>query len=314
MSEFDIFGTREIIDHKLPIAFTFGNFDGVHLGHQFLISSMLKTCPQPLVVMIFDPHPASFFNHNEKKLFLTTLEERIALLLNAGVDAVIVKKFTPLFALMSPDEFCTEFLSKNFNIHHIFLGYNLSYGKDRKGDFSHMQRFAKKFGWHAVQNRPYLDAHNEIISSTRIRTALMDANPHQAERLLGRPYSISGTVFHGDGRGKQLGFPTANISFDESIVIPQYGVYTCEVELPKKYSTKRFYGVMNCGLRPTIASNKPKVQIETYILNFDEDIYHEDIICRIKSFLRPEQKFGSLEHLKTQMNKDVEFAQNTFNL
>lgn len=309
MRNFDIFGTQEVIENKIPIAFTFGNFDGVHLGHRFLISSMLKKCPHPLVVMIFDPHPAVFFKPEEEKKFLTTLDERIELLLNAGVDTVIVQKFAPSFALMSADEFCNNFLAEYFNIQHIFLGYNLSYGKHRKGDAAHMKQFAKKYNWNIIQLPPHEDEYGQIISSTRIRSALCDADPKLAEQLLGRPYSISGSVFHGDGRGKQLGFPTANIDFDESIVIPHFGVYTCEVEMPKKYSSQRFYGVMNCGMRPTIASKKPKVQIETHILNFDDDIYNEDIVFYLKSFIRPEQKFGSLEHLKLQMEKDIEFAQ-----
>lgn len=311
MNDFDIFGTREIVENKIPITFTFGNFDGVHVGHQFLLSAMLKVCPQPLVVMIFDPHPAVFFKPDENKKFLTTLDERINLLLKCGVDAVIVQKFTPSFALMSADEFCTDFLAEKFNIQNIFLGYNLSYGKGRKGDFFHMKAFAKRFGWRLIQSPAHLDTLGEIVSSTRIRSALSNGEPHLAERLLGRPYSISGTVFHGDGRGKQLGFPTANIDFDESVVVPHFGVYTCDVELPKKHPHKRLYGVMNCGMRPTISSNKPKVQIETHILDFDEDIYNEEIVFHIKSFIRPEQKFGSLDLLKQQLETDISSAKNS---
>jgi len=312
MKNYSIFGNKEVIENKIPISFTFGNFDGVHLGHQSLIKTINETAPNPLAVMTFDPHPANFFQPEQSKSFLTLQEQKINLLLSSGVDTVIVQKFTPSFALLSADEFCREFLDEYFNIQHVFLGYNLSYGKNRSGDFFHMQKIASSLNW-KVHSLPAIeDSSAQIISSTSIRSALTSASPEHAEKLLGRPYSISGTVFRGDQRGRQLGFPTANINFEQNIVIPFFGVYKCIVEFPQKYPGKTFHGVMNCGLRPTLKSEVKRIQIETYIIDFDDDVYGEEVIFSIKSFIRKEQKFDSIELLKAQMHEDVLYAKRKY--
>ncbi len=308
MQSFAVFGNKTIIESKLPISFTFGNFDGVHLGHQSLIAHINKIAPNPLVVMTFDPHPANYFTSKEDKKFLTTQSHKIELLLALGVDTVIVQNFQPSFALLTADEFCSEYLAQHFNIAHIFLGYNLSYGQKRRGDFYHMSQMGKKLNW-KVHSLPALKNQEIIVSSSAIRKALANGKPEQAETLLNRPYEIRGTVFKGDQRGREFGFPTANIEYHPTVLIPKFGVYSCEVEFPNKHPNQKFYGVMNCGMRPTVHSNSQKAQIEAHILDFDEDVYNEEVIFYIKRFIRNEIKFRSIDELKKQINQDVEAAQ-----
>jgi riboflavin kinase/FMN adenylyltransferase len=303
--EYSIFGNKEPIQQKQSIALTIGNFDGVHAGHCFLIEELKKISQnKPLVVLTFDPHPASFFATGRAPFLLTQLSDKISLLLKLGVQTVVVQKFTQQFALLEASEFCL-WLQKNFNIFAMMLGHDFCYGKDRQGQFQHIKDFGYKKGWKIEQAEELKFEATQRVSSSLIRQALMQGNVQKAENLLRRPYFLSGVVVKGDQRGRLIGFPTANLRLEEDLVIPRHGVYACEVEIFAY--PKMLPAVMNCGFRPTLTAGL-KFQIEAHILNFFEDIYEKEVKFYLKKFLREEKKFDKMEMLQEQIKKDIEVA------
>jgi len=302
----NIFGKKEIIDTNQRIGLTFGNFDGVHLGHAHLIEKLRSISKGlPIVVVTFDPHPATFFHPENPKPLLMSLDDRVLFLKKNGVDLVVVKKFDEVFSLLTADDFCTKWLKTKFNIQTILLGHDSSYGKNKEGNFAHLKSFASNLNWQVDQLEPLKEKKTgAIISSSAIRHALCNADVEFAETLLGRPYSLSGTVVKGDQVGRQLGFPTANINPNYHYVIPRYGVYTCYVEIHQR---KQLYpAVMNCGIRPTVSGKK--LQIEAHILNFSEEIYDQEVTFHIKKHIRTEMKFEDISSLKKQICLDVSTA------
>lgn len=304
-----VFGDIEVIEQKKPIAMTIGNFDGVHAGHCFLIEELKKISKNnPIVVVTFDPHPATFFSAENPKPLLTTLQDKVTLLLHSGVNSVIVQKFTKEFSSFTADEFCL-WLKQNFNIFAIMLGHDFCYGNQRKGNFEHMKAFAEKEQWDIRQTPAFKLYEDQVVSSSFVRQVLMQGNTEEVEALLSRPYFLPGTVVKGDQRGRLMGFPTANIELDDVLVVPKHGVYACYVEID---SNGIFLpAVMNCGVRPTIASGL-KLQIEAHILNFSDDIYSRKIKFHLKKFIRGEMKFNGIEQLKEQISKDVQVARSFF--
>lgn len=309
-ASWSLYGHKNFIESKQPIAITFGNFDGAHLGHKYLIQHLRQMCPQhPCIVVTFDPHPATFFKPSEPIPLLTNLQDKIHFLIKYGADCVVVQKFTQEFASLDADAFCDHWLKTHFHIHAIMLGYDSRYGKNRLGNFDHLKSYEKKYGWH-VQNLSALEsANHDVISSSAIRQFLQDGNVEKAEVCLGRPYSLSGKVVLGDQMGRKIGFPTANLNLDCNFVIPKHGVYTCYVEI-KGTKKQMLPSVMNCGVRPTVSGNK--LQIEAHILDFCDDIYGKEVSFHIKKYLRPEMKFSGLEELKKQIQLDVDSGRNFF--
>lgn len=305
---FKVVGIEDIIRKKNRIAITFGNFDGVHLGHIHLLKELKKISnDNPIVVVTFDPHPAMYFSGIKKPL-LNTTEDKINLLLEAGVSSVVVQPFNQSFANLTADNFC-EWLKENFNISSVILGYDFCYGKQRLGNFEHMKAFAEKEQWEIRKAEVFKLYNDKVVSSSSIRELILQGQVEEAEYLLNRPYFLPGTVVQGDQRGRLIGFPTANIDLQEDLVIPKYGVYACFVEIES--SKKLLPAVMNCGVRPTIAKGL-KLQIEAHILNFSQDIYGKKVKFFLKKFIRGEMKFESIDQLKEQITKDVEQAKNLF--
>ena len=306
---YQIYGNKDVIENKKPISITFGNFDGVHQGHLYLIHELKKISKNnPIVVVTFDPHPATFFSSKNTNILLNTLSDKIALLLNSGVDTVVVQKFTKEFSELTADQFC-QWINENFKIHSMLLGHDFCYGKQRKGNFNHMKLFGEKEHWEVRQTPPFKLYEDKVVSSSFVRQVLSEGNAEEAEKLLNRPYFLPGVVFKGDQRGRLMGFPTANIELDEILVVPKYGVYACYVEIDSNGIL--LPSVMNCGVRPTIASGL-KLQIEAHILNFSDDIYSRKIKFHLKKYLRGEIKFTGLEQLKEQISKDVQQARSFF--
>lgn len=306
---YQVFGDVEVIEKKKPIAITIGNFDGVHAGHCFLISELKKISKNnSIVVVTFDPHPATFFSAENPKPLLNTLPDKISILLNSGVDVVIVQNFTKDFSLLTADEFCL-WLKQNFNICAIMLGHDFCYGKQRKGNYEHMKAFAEKEQWDIRQTPAFKLYEDKVVSSSFVRQVLIQGEAEEVEKLLNRPYFLPGVVVKGDQRGRLMGFPTANIELDDILVVPKHGVYACYVEID---SNGIFLpAVMNCGVRPTIASGL-KLQIEAHILDFSDDIYSRKIKFHLKKFIRGEMKFNGIEQLKEQIAKDVQEARSFF--
>ncbi len=302
---FEVYGNIDIVINKKPICITFGNFDGVHLGHKYLIDHIKTTVQDiPIVIVTFNPHSSDFFTPDAPKMLLTNLKDKISLLLNNGASTVIVQKFTEEFSTLSADDFCEKWLKANFNICYVILGHDFCYGRKRQGNFSHMKEFGERQGWHVSQISAFKTHinNNHPISSSIIRSEIASGNIENVERLLGRPYALSGIVIHGDHRGRALGFPTANIKLDYNYAIPQYGVYACYVEIED--SMHLLPAVMNCGVRPSVGTGL-KLQIEAHILNFNEDIYGKFIKFHIKKRLRGEMKFANLDQLKLQITDDI---------
>ena len=313
-SSFDIYGNKDIISNKTPICLTLGNFDGVHLGHKYLIDSMKqKNKNIPLVVVTFDPHTSHFFSPNNPKHLLTSLEDKISLLLSCGVSTVIVQKFNHEFSQLSADDFCDKWIKNKFNIHSIVLGYDFCYGKNKQGNYDHLKLFGEKHGWDISKVVPFEKENSENIpiSSSFIRQEILLGHMENAKKLLGHPYFLSGVVTRGDQRGRTIGFPTANLKLDSIYVIPKYGVYSCYVEIESDKYKNKLPAVMNCGIRPSVGKDL-KLQIEAFILDFSDDIYDMKVKFYPQKYIRGEQKFSGLLELKTQINLDVELTKEYF--
>ncbi len=301
MAMFKVFGKSSLIENRVPFALTLGNFDGVHLGHRRLLQDFIDEAHgEPTCVITFFPHPTRVFSADAPKPLILSLEERVKRLLACGVDVVVVQSFTEEFAELTATEFLETYLKAHFAISRVYFGYDFSYGKDRSGNFQHLSAFAKEEGWN-VKKAPVFEVDGTIVSSTLIRQCVIKGKIEKAERLLGVPFALAGTVVHGDKRGRTIGFPTANLDVNSEI-LPLFGVYACLVERCK--TGQLHEGVMNCGYRPTLGQDL-RLQIEAHLLDFDDDLYGEKLVFHLKSFLRQELKFSSLKELKEQIAKDT---------
>jgi len=307
-SDFRVFGAVEHIAARRPVGLTFGNFDGVHRGHQKILAELKAlSAPYPTVAFTFDPHPAHVLRDPSEKPLLMTLQERVDALLAAGADIVYVQRFDPEFATLTADAFCETFLPSRFDVRAAVLGFNFCYGRDRQGCWAHFMPFARKFGWKASQPSPLLLDGVEV-SSSKVREFVLQGEVAEAARYLGRPYGIAGTVVQGDQRGRLLGFPTANL-FTEKKILPANGVYAVRVDV--EGMATGLPAVMNCGVRPTVAKGL-HMQLESHILDFTADIYGRAVKFHLLRYLREELRFGGLDALKAQISLDVASARTFF--
>lgn len=297
---FKVFGNRAVIERRQPVALTLGNFDGVHRGHVELLRELvddsdgLATC-----AVTFFPHPTRVFAPDSPKPMILTLQERVQRLLATGIDAVVVQDFSDEFAELLADDFLRGYLDRHFQVKRILLGYDFSYGKDRRGNFDHLAAVAAELGW-KVKRAPAFEFGGEVVSSTRIREAIVRGQVEKAELLMCKPFELTGVVVHGDRRGRTIGFPTANLEVQTEI-LPLFGVYACEVYRCSNGQTHP--AVMNCGYRPTLGQDL-RLQIEAHLLDFQGDLYGERLSFRLKRFIRKELKFSSLHELKEQIASD----------
>ena len=305
-----IFGDVGTVQNRRDIALTIGNFDGVHLGHMHVIDTLKRQSGGlPLVVLTFDPHPSVLLSSTQAKQPLQSLNDRVELLLQRGIDAVVVQEFSGAFSRLSADEFFREYLMKKFSVKQAVLGFDFCYGARRSGDWQHFESSARRYGFQALRASPFLvDGHT--VSSSRIRASILEHDFENVERLLGRAFTLSGVVVKGDQRGRLIGFPTANLGLelDAGTALP-FGVYAVEVFLPGE--TRPRLGVMNCGVRPTIADGL-KLQIETHIIGFAGDLYGCNISFAVRKFIRSEMKFSGLDGLKAQIAIDVQQSRSFF--
>lgn len=280
-----------------------GNFDGVHLGHREIIRRTVSTAHSrgfEAVVYTFDPHPRAVLNKQPEVPKITSIGEREDILRNLGVDVVILAEFTPQFALQSPLEFVDNILVEELGVAHVFIGENYRFGRNRAGTPQTLKDLgpAKGFAVHVV---PPVLVGGAVVSSSRIRDHLAKGEIARANELLGRQFTISGEVVHGHRRGKQLGFPTANIRPVPKLRPPQ-GVYAVMCELDGAL----FKAVMNIGHNPTFMDTQ--VSYEVHILDFDRDIYGAILKVYLVDRLRQEKRFENVEALKMQIGRDVELA------
>ena len=288
-----------------PLFLAIGVFDGVHLGHQAVISaatSHARAADGTPVVMTFDPHPLKVLRPQHAPHLLTATQHKIALIRDMGVEHLLVINFDRKFAATSPEEFVEELVMHSRPLREICVGHEWSFGKDRRGNLDLLKRLGVQLDFSVVGVPPVL-VNGEVVSSTAIRQAVEKGDLAKGAEMLGREYTILGTVTHGDNLGKKIGFPTANLSA-HSEQFPPNGVYFAEARV----NGVLYYGVINLGYRPTVSSGKSERVLEIHMLDFDRDIYGEDVEVRFMRHLRPERKFESLESLAQQIELDVRRA------
>ena len=297
----------KISDKKLnikPNAAVIGNFDGVHRGHLEVLKNAKEFSSKsnlPLSVLTFDPHPREFFSKENTNFLLQTLLDKAEALSKNNIDYLINLKFDDLLSELSPEQFVEKVLSESLSIKHIFVGKDFKFGKDRAGDINSLKSFGLKYriGLSSIKLKNHDGA---SISSTKIRNNLKKGEIKEANELLGRPYMISGLVIEGDKRGRQIGFPTANISLGK-LIRPAFGVYAVLIEGIENRVLK---GIANIGRRPTV--NDRGVLLEVNIFDFNEDIYGKKIFISLIDFIRDEKKFDGIENLKKQIVMDVKLS------
>lgn len=285
---------------------TIGTFDGVHKGHQQIINQLKATAAAiggETVIITFHPHPRKIVgSYGGNVALLNTLEEKIILLNQAGINHLVVVPFTEAFANQSAEAYCKDFIYQYFKPSKIIIGYDHRFGKNRSGDYHLLEKMGESLGFDVIEiNAQIL---NEItVSSTKVRQALLENDITTANQLLGYPYFFEGIVVKGNQIGRTIGYPTANIAIatDEKL-IPANGVYAVTVN-SQQSTVDSFKGMMNIGVRPTI-DGKARV-IEVNIFDFNEDIYDQTIQVHVHAFIRGEVKFNGLDALKNQLNKDA---------
>ena len=283
-----------------PKVLSLGMFDGVHFGHISIIN-LLKSVAQEnnleTAILTFWPHPRKVFNPNDEIKLLNTLNEKLNLLENANLDVVFLKSFDENFRNLTGEEFIRQILVQKLNVKHIIIGHDHVFGKNKSGNFELLQKLSKELDFVVQQ----LDAVKEgefNISSTKIRNCLANGNIIGANKMLGYHYSVSGKVIDGKKLGRTIGYPTANIEVDELKLLPKKGAYIVEVYVKNKF----YKGMLSIGTNPTV--NGDKLTVEVYILDFNKDIYGEEITVKFRDFLHEEIKFESLEKLIERLDED----------
>jgi riboflavin kinase / FMN adenylyltransferase len=283
---------------------TIGNFDGVHRGHQCIISKLVELSRNenvPSTVLTFEPHPVTILAPEFAPPLLTTLKKKTELLKNLGVDHVIALPVTQEFLELSSADFFTQIIVEQFQAKGLIEGPNFYFGKDRKGNPELLAQYCQKEGMILEIIRPEATG-EEMISSTLIRKLILEGEMPAVTQLLGRPYSIGGTVIKGEQRGRSLGFPTANLE-NIPVLIPADGVYAACTEI----SGVKYAVALNIGPNPTFKEQNKK--IEAHLLNFSRDLYHSTLEISIVERIRSISTFPSVEQLTEQLRKDVEFVE-----
>ena len=287
-------------DLKSPSVITVGTFDGIHLGHQKLIKRVLDISKKEnlnSIILSFYPHPKIVLNNNPEISLLNTLEEKKEILNSYDIDYLILKEFTKEFSRLSPLEFVRDILVKKLNVKHIVIGYDHHFGRNRDASVSQLKEFSKIFDFKVTEVKALVE-NNISVSSTKIRAFIKEGNFINANKFLGYNFIFSGQVNKGLGRGKKLGFTTANISIDKNKIKPGNGVYFIYSEFKQTF----VYGMMNIGSNPTFKDKKSSIEI--HFFDFTENLYDLDISVRIVSKIRNEIKFKSADHLSNQLEKD----------
>jgi riboflavin kinase/FMN adenylyltransferase len=288
-----------------PLFLAIGTFDGVHLGHQAVISTSARHAQSAhgtAVAVTFDPHPAKVLRPSEAPHLLTATQHKIALIRSVGVSHLLVINFDKDFAATSPEEFVRELVSCSKPLREICVGHEWSFGKDRRGNLDLLNDLGVRFNFNVVAVRP-VKLNGIVVSSTAIRQAIEQGDLEKATKMLGRHYTILGTVVGGDGLGKKIGFPTANLSA-HSEQFPPDGVYLADAWLDEALH----HGVVNLGYRPTVSHDKSNRVLEIHLFDFNRDIYGKDIEVRFVRYLRPEKKFATVDALVRQIEADVRQA------
>lgn len=299
-----IAGTTDFYLEK-DTAVAIGKFDGVHLGHRRLLEEILGRKKNGLAacVFTFDPTPAVLFGLSDGKE-LTTREEKRRLFERLGIDILIEFPLTKETAATEPERFVTEILAKQMNTRFVAAGEDLSFGKNGAGNAELLEKMAPQLGF-CVQTIEKIEVNGIEVSSTYIRKLVEEGRMEEAEEMLGMPYTLVGCVEHGNHIGHTLGFPTVNLLPPAGKLLPPNGVYYATV----RYNGKVYKAISNVGTKPTVSAEKV-MGVESYLYDFNQDIYGQEIEVALKSFRRPERRFGSLEELKSQLDLDIADGRN----
>lgn len=302
-------GFNSIRDRHKGCVATIGAFDGVHLGHQAVLQQLMakgRELGLPTTVVVFEPLPREFFSPHEAPPRLMSFRERFHALRELGIDQIMRIRFSASFREMGAMEFIRKLFVDGIDAKYIVVGDDLRFGRDRSGGFGMLKAAGQTYGFEVVDTAT-LTQGNERVSSTRIREVLAEANFSEAERLLGRPYSIAGRVIVGQQLGRTLGLPTANMELHR-LRSPLAGVFAVEVECPDGVIRP---GVANVGTRPTV-DNLPKAILEVHVLDYSGNLYRRNIKVLFRKKLRNEIRFDGLDALKTQIHRDIDEARNYF--
>lgn len=290
-----------------PLFLAVGVFDGVHLGHQAVISTSARHAQAETgtpVVVTFDPHPMKVLRPQDAPHLLTATQHKIALIRNLGVAHLLIIPFEEQFAATEPEDFVQQLVTHSKPLREICVGHEWSFGKNRRGNLDLLKKLGSRSNFNVV-GIPPIKMNGEIVSSTAIRQAVETGDLKRAAEMLGREYTILGTVVKGDNLGSKIGFPTANLSA-HSEQFPPNGVYLAEATI----DGAQYPGVINLGYRPTVSIGQSQRVLEIHLLDFNREIYGKDIDVRFISYLRPEKKFENIEALTAQIGADVQQARN----
>ena len=283
---------------------TVGTFDGVHKGHKAILQEVVnhaRAMDGESVLLTFEPHPRKLLFPNQPLGIITPLQQKLQLITEAGIQHIVVVPFTREFANLSAQEYIENFMVGIFHPYSIIIGYDHRFGNDRKGDIRLLEKHEQDYQYELIEIPAQL-IDDATVSSTKIRNAITDGKVEEAAHMLGRNYSFSGRVVHGNKLGRTLGYATANLEPEErEQIIPAMGIYAIQA----MHNGTRYNGMMSIGYNPTV-TDKKELKIEANLFDFDKDIYGETLEIFFVKKLRDEQKFESLEALKAQLHKDKE--------
>jgi riboflavin kinase/FMN adenylyltransferase len=289
---------------------TLGTFDGVHIGHKEILEKLTQGTEEgeyESLVLTFFPHPRMILQEKSEIKLLNTISEKIELLEKIGIQNLVIHPFDESFSRLSAEEFVCTVLVEKLHIHKIIIGHDHRFGRNRTADIEDLINFGAQYGFE-VEQISAQEINTISVSSTKIRVALSEGNMELANEYLGYNYFLSGTIIRGKQLGRTIGFPTANLKIAEDYkLIPKKGAYIVESLI----NNKTVHGIMNIGFNPTV--NGESVSLEIHYFNFDEDLYDQKIAVSLLQYLRPEQKFHSVEALTAQLESDKVQALAYFN-
>ena len=303
-----VIGQHNLDVGNAPCVATIGNYDGVHLGHQSVIKHLSERALSlnlPTTLVLFEPHPQEFFHKQHAPSRIYTFREKVELIRQAGIQRLVCLRFNQAFSQMLPEEFVQQLLIDKLAVKHLVVGDDFRFGRDREGDFAFLNQYANR-GDFSLEAMPTFEVDKSRVSSTRIRQALEQADFTLAEKLLGRAYSLSGRISHGQKLGRKLGFPTLNLP-TRRLRSPLQGVYVVEVA---GISSTLEPGAANLGSRPTIDAGG--MTLEVHLLDAEGDFYGQRVEVFFKQKIRDEERFDNLETLTAAIQRDVEFARDYF--
>ncbi len=301
--------TRDVTDACKGGVVAIGNFDGVHRGHQVVLTTARDIAhaeARPFGVLTFEPHPRTIFQPNLAPFRLTPFRVKAQLVADLGADFLFVQAFDVAYAQTSAEDFVTSTLHQALNVHHVIIGHDYAFGKGRSGNPASLRRMGESLGFAVTEIPAVTGESGTLLSSTAVRNAIRDGRCEDAAAILGRPWFIEGRVEYGDARGRTIGFPTANIHIADALK-PRAGVYAVRVDVE---GLGRFTGVANYGNRPTF--DGVGTLLEVHLFDVNENLYDRHVRVTFETFLRDEQKFDGIDALKNQINEDASTARRYF--